>query len=369
VSTSPRRVALITPYAVGVFGGAQEQALSMSRELESRGIATLLVTPAAQPGERFDTPARVVTAGHVIKVPVNGSRAPITLSPLASRTARVAIEAFQPDVVHVHEPFAPLVGYATVLSHSFPTVATFHRAGGGASYRLTRPLLKVIASRLDVRVAVSQSARDTALEEVGVDTEVLFNGFETERFREFARQRGDEPTVLFVGRLEERKGVRTVIEAAERAGTDRSWRLVIAGDGPLRDELVRRAAPLDRVEMLGTVSDARKRELLRSADVTVCASTSGESFGMVILEAMAAESRVVVSDIDGYQAAAGGCGVLFRAGDARSLVEAIDRAMSSADGEQITRARERAERWSMATLMDEYVARYELAAHRFGEPR
>jgi phosphatidylinositol alpha-mannosyltransferase len=116
------RIALISPYALSVFGGAQEQALAMSRELSHRGHEVLLVSPDQRDHTTYDTPAQVVHFGRLLSLPANGSKAPLTLSPLAGRRTRAAISAFRPDVVHFHEPFAPLIGWSTLNAHNAAAV-------------------------------------------------------------------------------------------------------------------------------------------------------------------------------------------------------------------------------------------------------
>lgn len=358
---SARRVVLLSPYALSIFGGVQEQVLVMSRELSRRGHEVLVVCPDQSDHSDYDTPARVVRCGLLASVPANGSRAPVTLSLAASRRAATEIAAFAPDVLHVHEPFAPVLPYSTIRRHATPTVATFHRGGGGPAYSLTRPLLHRLARGLDVTVAVSPAAAATVSEGAGVECTVLFNGFETERFREMPKERGDVPVIFFVGRLEERKGAGTLVDAARLAeNAGENWRVVIAGDGPQRSALTQAAVGLTHVEFLGRISDEDKRRWQRRADVCVAPSLRGESFGLVLLEAMASESRVVASDIDGYRDAAGGHAVLAAPGDPTSLYAALREAMS-VDEDAVRRAREYAERWSMRVLMDEYENLYDQA--------
>jgi phosphatidylinositol alpha-mannosyltransferase len=371
VTRAIARVALVSPYALGIFGGVQEQALAMSRELTRRGVEVMLVAPSSGGADAPDTPAQVRTFGSIVSMPANGSRAPITLSPSAMTAARDAIAGFRPDVVHFHEPFAPVIGYGALRAHDAAAVGTFHRSGGGPAYSLTRSLLTRLAKGLDESAAVSEAAASTILAGAGLRTTVLFNGFETDRLREFARESHETPTVLFIGRLEDRKGVMTLVEAVRRRQESGAapWRVLIAGDGPLRERVERESEGVTGLELLGAVDDVTKRTLLRSADVAVAASTHGESFGMVILEAMAAETRVVVSDIDGYRQAAGGCAVLFEPGDAASLAAAIETALADSSGASIRAAREHAETWSMSTLMDRYMEIYERAVQRFEAAR
>jgi len=364
---SVQRVALVSPYALSVYGGVQEQVLAMSRVLSSRGRDVLIVSPDASDTTVYDTPAKVLRLGPRWSFPANGSKAPLTLSFVAARRARAAINAFNPDVVHFHEPFAPLLGWATLWGHDRPSIGTFHRSGSGPAFRFTKPLLERLATRLDVAVSVSEAAASTIRDACGVMSDVLFNGFEMERFVAAPRERSDRAVLFFVGRLEERKGVNVAINAVRQhnARGERRWQLVIAGDGPQRGALEALAGGADEIVFLGRVSDEVKREWLRRVDVLVTPSTRGESFGLVILEGFASETLVVASDIDGYREAAGGYATLFTPGDASSLREAILSALGGEDAAKIDAARHYAKRWSMTSLMDEYDARYEQAIQRF----
>ena len=158
---STSRIALISPYALGVFGGVQEQVLAMSRELDRRGHEVLIVAPDHADRSTCDTPATVRRFGRLLSLPANGSKAPLTLSPLASREARLAVRKFAPTIVHLHEPFAPVLGWGVLRAHAGPAVGTFHRSGAGPALELTGPLLRSLARGLDATVAVSESAAAT----------------------------------------------------------------------------------------------------------------------------------------------------------------------------------------------------------------
>ena len=362
------RVALISPYALGVFGGVQEQVLAMSRELSVRGHEVLIVAPDASDSSRLDSPATVARFGRRLSLPANGSRAPLTLSPRAARHAAARVREFEPDVVHFHEPFAPLVGWDVLRSHGAPAVATFHRSGNGPALRLSAPLLRFLARRLDASVAVSDAAAVTINRAAGIEAAVLFNGFETERFDEGPRVRIGELVLVTLGRLEERKGLAHVIRAVRihNARHSSPWRLVIIGDGPQRAALRALAANDDLISFEGALDDVAKRRWLRRANVVVAPATRGESFGLVLLEAMASEAAVVASDIPGYRDAAGGHATLFRPGDADALERAVERAISSETPAAIAAARSHAQGWSMRRLVDEYELVYASAGERFG---
>jgi phosphatidylinositol alpha-mannosyltransferase len=365
-----RRIALVSPYALNVFGGVQEQVLAMSRVLSHRGDDVLVLAPDSHDVAKYDTPAKVVRLGPRISVPANGSRAPLTLSPMASQRAKAVIASFHPDVVHLHEPLAPVLGWVTLWAHQFPTVGTFHRSGDGPALRYGAPIIRALGQRLDVAVAVSPAAAETLKRAAGIECEILFNGFETERFVASTRERSVETVLFYVGRLEERKGVGTLIEATREhnARGGKPWRLVIAGDGGDRNRLEALAAHDPRVVFLGRVSDAQKRSWLRRVHALVAPSTHGESFGLVMLEGMASETLVVASDITGYREAAGGHATLFHPGDAHSLELAVESALRDESPERTESARRYGENWSMTKLMDEYETRYELAQQRFQSP-
>lgn len=364
------RVAIVSSYALSAFGGAQEQALSMSRELTRRGHDALLVAPDGDDHAAYDTPAPILRFGRVLKIPANGSRAPLTLSPGASRHAARAVAQFRPDVVHFHEPFAPLLGWGVLRAHAAPAVATFHRGGGGPALTLTGPLLRRLATHLDASAAVSDSAAATIKAACGIDATVLFNGFEMERFVATPRERGDETVLVVLGRHEERKGVAHAINAVRaHNATGEPWRLVLIGDGAQRRSLEALAAGDPAIIFAGALSDEEKRRWLRRANALVAPSVGGESFGMILLEGMASETSVVASAIEGYREAASGFATLFTPGDDASLERAIEQALSDETPESIAMARVHANEWSMTTLMDRYEDLYSLARQRFSATR
>jgi phosphatidylinositol alpha-mannosyltransferase len=363
---TPVRVALISPYALSVYGGVQEQTLAMSRELARRGHEVLVVTPDGNDRERYDTPATIARFGWRLSLPANGSKAPLTLSPLAVRRAWFAVQSFKPDVVHFHEPFAPFIGWGVLRTHFAPAVATFHRGGGGPALTLTKPLLRLLSKDLDVTAAVSGPAASTVHAACGLSPTVLFNGLEVDRYESFPRTRSDEIVLVTVGRLEQRKGTVHAIRAVlahNNRGADQ-WRLVVIGDGARRASL-EALSDGTQIQFLGALDDEQKRAWLRRANVVLCPALSGESFGLVLLEAMASESSVVASDISGYREASGGLATLFEPGNDESLERAIVGALAHETQQSIAAGRVHAQRWSMATLVDEYEKLYGAARERF----
>ncbi|MHB1208531.1 MAG: glycosyltransferase family 4 protein [Acidimicrobiales bacterium] len=363
-----RRVVLVSPYALSVFGGVQEQVLAMARELERRDAHVLVLAPDESDHTHYEL-GDVQRFGRLISIPANGSRAPLTLSPRAARAAREAARAFKPDVVHFHEPFAPLLGWSILRAHRAPAVATFHRSGSGPAFTLTKPLLRSLARGVDVATAVSDAAASTIQGATGIVPDVLFNGFETERFVSLPRERSSDIVVLCLGRLEERKGASFAIQAvrAHNARGHDQWRLVIVGEGSERAKLEALAAHDEMITFVGSVDDEHKRGWLRRANVLVAPAHRGESFGLIILEAMASETMVVASDIPGYREAAGGHAELFEPSNVLQLERSIVNALAGDTPERIASARAHAQHWSMERLVTEYEERYEMARRLYAK--
>ncbi len=275
------------------------------------------------------------------------------------------------DIVHVHEPFAPGLPYALLTArHVPPMVGTFHRSGGSVLYSALRPLTRPLARRLAIRCAVSAAAAATASAALGGHFEVVFNGIEVDRLVGVEPWPTGGPTVLFLGRHEERKGLPVLLESwpavvAAHRGDGPPPVLWVAGDGPLTGALRARYPASATVEWLGVVDDAEKDRRLVAADVLAAPSLGGESFGLVLLEAMAARAVVVASDIDGYRQAAGGGAVLTPPGDPDALAAAITgvldgRSAGGDDGRDawLRAGAARAAGWSMDSLAGHYEEIY-----------
>ena len=376
-----RRVALVCPYSLSRPGGVQGQVLGLARSLGRLGHDVTVFAPTDSPDDAPDG-LPFVDTGHSLSVRANGSVAPVSLSPSAAVRALRQLRALQPDVVHVHEPFAPGLPYALLaVRHLPPLVATFHRAGGSHLYTLASPVTRPLSRRIAVRCAVSEAAAATATAALGGTFEVLFNGIETDRFEGVEPWPTEGPTVMFLGRHEERKGLAVLLEAWNRVldGPDRHLGdtptpvLWVAGDGPETAALRRRFPPSAAVRWLGVIDEEEKVRRLVAADVLAAPALGGESFGMVLLEAMAARTVVVASDIDGYRDAAGGRAVLSPPGDPAALATALRGVLDGdlaggADGRRswLDAGFERARRWSMSDLAVRYGALYDSAVVRGG---
>jgi len=338
VPSTSLAIAMVCPYSLSRPGGVQGQVVGLARALSERGHRVAVFAPLDAVA---DAPPRIdlVTTGRSVPLPANGSVAPVSLSVPAVVRALRALRVGRFDVVHVHEPFSPGLPFGLLVGAGLPPlVATFHRSGGSPFYAALRPLTRRLARRFAVRCAVSPAARATAANALGGEYDVGFNGVEIDRFREVEPWPRPGPTVLFLGRHEERKGLGILLSSFEGLrrssdgvappdGAATPPTLWVAGDGPLTASLRQRHPEASDLHWLGVLTEEEKVRRLVAADVVCAPSLGGESFGVVLLEAMAARAVVVASDIDGYRLAAGGHAVLVPPGDVAPLTEGLVRAL------------------------------------------
>ncbi len=367
---------MLSPYSLSRPGGVQGQVIGLSRSLRVLGHDVTVVAPAS---DHEAVPAAVgphFVIGSPTALHSNGSVAPVALWPTAAARAERFVRTGGFDVVHIHEPLAPMAAYGLVLTAPLPMVGTYHRAGVSRWVPVLKPLAALVGRRMQIRVAVSEAARETGLRSGGGSFEVLFNGVETDRFESAPALRDDEgrPAVLFLGRHEQRKGLNVLLDAF--AQLERPAVLWVAGDGPETEVQRRRYPESDRVRWLGLLSDEEVAARLARADVLCAPSLQGESFGMVLLEGMAAGCAVVASDIEGYRTASGGHAALVPPGDAAALARSLGIALADvAEGtgqsspEARKAAREYAQAWSMDTLAERYLDVYARAIAGFGSRR
>jgi phosphatidylinositol alpha-mannosyltransferase len=310
------RVALVSPYDLDVAGGVQSHVLSLATALRAGGDEVVVVGPGSREEGRL-------AVGGSLRVPANGSRAPIALAPIAAVRVRRALRRWRPDIVHVHEPLVPLIGPAACLSGAAPLIVTFHAYAEAGPlvmlYRTLGPIGRRIVRRAAAMTAVSEVAADfhaRALTLHPTSLEIVPNGVDVARFSvpgdAALVPRGTEqsPTILFVGRFEPRKGVDVAVRAFALLAAERpTLRLQLVGDGPQAGAVTGLidALPDDvrrRVVRLGRVSNAALPAVLAQAALLIVPSRGGESFGIVLLEAMAAGTPLVASDLAGYRAVA-----------------------------------------------------------------
>ena len=288
------RIGMICPYSLTIPGGVQHQVLGLARSLRAKGHEVRVLGPCdGPPPESFVTPL-----GNSFLNATNGSVAPLAPDPSATlRTIRALNdEAF--DVLHIHEPLAPGPPMTSLLLKLAPIVGTFHSAGESVGYRTLQRQLNWLIKRCDVRTAVSKDALELAQRYFPGEYEVLYNGIELERYKS-TEIVSRENAIFFIGRHEPRKGLEVLIKAVIQMPDDVV--LWIASDGSETADLMQRYGHLTKVKWLGRISDTEKYLRLRSCAVFCAPSLHGESFGVVLLEAMAAGAPVVASALDGYK--------------------------------------------------------------------
>jgi phosphatidyl-myo-inositol alpha-mannosyltransferase len=359
------RIGLICPYSLTLPGGVQGQVLALARSLRRRGHAARVLGPCdGPPPETFVTPL-----GKSLPTASNGSIAPLAPDPAAQLRTIRALWDEEFEVLHLHEPLVPGPTITSLLVKPAPLVGTFHAAGSQPYYQFLAPAVAWGASRLDVRVAVSDDALALVESAMPGDYRLLFNGVEAQRFRDAEPWPTDGPTVLFVGRHEPRKGLGVLLDAVPHLPADvRVW---VAGDGPQTDDLRRRHGD-SRIEWLGRIDDEERDRRLAGATVFCAPSLGGESFGVILLEAMAAGTPVVASAIPGYVKVASGpdpagvvppspCAELVEPADPAALAAAITSVVSDDERASALRdaGRRRADAFDLERLADAYLDLYE----------
>ncbi|MGH3871228.1 MAG: glycosyltransferase family 4 protein [Pseudonocardiaceae bacterium] len=323
------RIGMVCPYSIAARGGVQAHVLGLARGLRSFGHQVQVLAPAAVgvPVPEFVTPA-----GRAVGVPYNGSVAPLAFGPVAVSRVRRWLHDHDFDVLHLHEPVAPSLSLIALALADRPVVATFHVATT-RSWALVAAhgLLQLPMEKITARIAVSALARRVQVEYLGGDAVEIPNGVDVAQFTAAAPLSGyPRPggTVGFVGRFDEpRKGMSVLLAALRSlAKTRPGLRLLVVGDGDAA-ALRRTAGPelAARIRVLSGLGDDGKAAVLASVDVLCVPALGGESFGIVLTEAMAAGAPVVASDLDAFRLVLDGgrAGVLVPAGVPAALSEAL----------------------------------------------
>jgi len=341
------RIGIVCPYSLDVPGGVQSHVLDLARALIALGHSVSVLAPAddERPDGEAPLPPFVTPAGRAVSVPYNGSVARITFGPLSYARVRRWLAEHTFDVLHLHEPGTFSLSSLALFEAEVPIVATFHTSTerSRATLVFARPI-NALMEKVTARIAVSPMARRVQVEHLGGDAVEIPNGVDVPLFAHGPLLPGyprDGHTVGFLGRYgEPRKGMAVLLDALRVLAPSRpGLRLLVVGRGD-PDALRRDAGPelADRLDVLGGVDDPTKAAALRSMDVYCAPNTGGESFGMVLTEAMAAGAAVLASDLGAFRAVLGAAGtgdgsaegpagtaagVLFPTGDARGLASAL----------------------------------------------
>ncbi|HZU57565.1 MAG TPA: glycosyltransferase family 4 protein [Actinocrinis sp.] len=331
------RIGIVCPYAWDVPGGVQFHVRDLAAHLIGLGHEVSVLAPA---DDDTPVPPYVVSAGRAVPVPYNGSVARLNFGFLSAARVRRWLHEGAFDVVHLHEPGTPSLSLLACWAATVPMVATFHTANPRSrAMTAAYPILQPALEKINARIAVSEYARRTLVEHLGGDAVVIPNGVDVAYFADalsrpdWTTPDGDDGpdgkggTIGFIGRIDEpRKGLPVLLEAFPAIVAARpATRLLVAGRGDTEEAA--EALPdevRDNVTFLGMISDEEKAQLLRSVDIYCAPNTGGESFGIILVEAMSAGAPVLATDLDAFSLVleGGSAGQMFPNSDAAALAQA-----------------------------------------------
>ena len=299
------RVGLVCPYDWSAPGGVQAHVRDLAVALQRLGHEVSVLAPC---DDDIELPPYVVSAGRAVTLSYNGSKAKVAFGPVTTRRVRRWLRNGRFDVLHVHEPLSPSVSILSCWSARGPVVATWHSSmQRSRALAAMYPLAQTALEKVSARIAVSEAARQTLVEHMGGDAVLIPNGVDCSAFGgvdPLPGWPGEGHALFFIGRIDEpRKGLPVLLEALPAiAARHPGVRLLVAGPGDV-EEFRESLSPdlASRVEFLGLVTEDVKARAFVSAEVYVAPNTGGESFGIVLLEAMASGTPVLASDIEAFR--------------------------------------------------------------------
>lgn len=359
------KIGIVCPYAWDVPGGVQFHIRDLAEHLIRLGHEVSVLAPA---DDDTPLPPYVVSAGRAVPVPYNGSVARLNFGLLSAARVRRWLQHGAFDVIHIHEPASPSLGLLTCWAAQGPIVATFHTSNPRSRAMIAAyPILQPALEKIRARIAVSEYARRTLVEHLGGDAVVIPNGVDVGFFASAEpKAEWQGRTIGFIGRIDEpRKGLPVLMRALPAILAEvPDARLLVAGRGDEEEAVAALPAEMrSRVEFLGMVSDEDKARLLRSVDLYVAPNTGGESFGIILVEAMSAGAPVLASDLDAFAQVLdqGEAGELFTNEDAAALATAAVRLLG--DPARLAELRERGSRhvrrFDWSTVGADILAVYE----------
>ncbi|MGA5562290.1 glycosyltransferase family 4 protein [Streptomyces platensis] len=359
------KIGIVCPYAWDVPGGVQFHIRDLADHLIRLGHEVSVLAPA---DDETPLPPYVVSAGRAVPVPYNGSVARLNFGFLSAARVRRWLQHGAFDVIHIHEPASPSLGLLSCWAAQGPIVATFHTSNPRSRAMIAAyPILQPALEKISARIAVSEYARRTLVEHLGGDAVVIPNGVDVDFFATAEpKAEWQGRTIGFIGRIDEpRKGLPVLMKALPTIlAAVPDARLLVAGRGDEAEAVAELPAELrSRVEFLGMVSDEDKARLLRSVDLYVAPNTGGESFGIILVEAMSAGAPVLASDLDAFAQVLdqGEAGELFTNEDADALAAAAVRLLG--DPARLAELRDRGtrhvRRFDWSTVGADILAVYE----------
>lgn len=322
-----KRIGIVCPYGWDTPGGVQAHVADLASYLISQGHHVSVLAPTTNDE---NLPEYLVSAGKPIAIPYNGAVARILFGPIAFARVRQWISHGDFDLIHLHEPAIPSISLLACFAAEGPMVGTFHAsAKRQKAIFAIGPILEPVIEKLTARIAVSEAARETLVEHLETDAVVVPNGIYAKRLAAGKlNQELSGKTIGFIGRFQEpRKGLSILVDALPSIISELpEVKVLVAGPGDSEEFL--ETVPLElrkRFEFLGRISEEEKADFLHSIGVYVAPNTGGESFGIILAEALAAGSAVVASNIPAFDALLGGgkYGKLFESEDSKSLAQSI----------------------------------------------
>ena len=363
------RIGIVCPYSFDMPGGVQYHVRDLAEVFLAQGHHVSVLAPAV---ERTVLPEYMVSAGRAVPVRFNGSVARLNMGPMAAARVSKWVETGEFDLIHLHEPITPSVAILALFAAEGPIVATFHSSTlRSRAYQAAYPIVRPSLEKITARIAVSEDARRTVTTHLGGDAVVIPNGVFVHRFDQAEPNpawvgTSSRPTVAFLGRMEEpRKGM-PVLAAALPAVLREvpGLRVLVAGPGDPK-EVTSGLAPevVAALEFLGPVSDSDKARLLKSVDLYVAPNTGGESFGIILIEAMSAGAPVLASDLPAFVRVldGGAAGATFVNEDAADLSRRLVELLRDPEGrrELALRGRRRADVFDWSVVAADVMAVYE----------
>ncbi len=368
------RIGLVCPYTWDVPGGVQYHVRDLAQTLIGRGHHVQVLTSV---NDEDELPPYATSAGRAVPIRYNGSVARLQFGPVAAARVRRWLRDGHFDVLHVHEPSTPSLSLLTCMLAKGPIVATFHAATVRSRWlAASQGFLQPFMERISGRIAVSDLARRVQVEHLGGDAVVIPNGVDVSRFASAVPLPGyprSGPTIGFLGRFDERrKGLPVLIEALSRLAPDHpDLRLLVAGRGDASDlyaGLPDRVG--DRITVLGEISEDDKTRMLASLDIYCAPNLGGESFGVILVEAMAAGTAIVASDLDAFRRVLddGAAGVLVRRASAEALADGLAQLLAdpSRRAALVRSGRAAVRAYDWPNVSERVLAVYETVASRVG---
>lgn len=344
------KIGMICPYSFDEPGGVQAHILDLAAHFIAQGHEVQVLGPC---GPHTDVPDFVVRGGRSYPVPYNGSVARIAFGPRVQRVIKKFIAAGNFDVLHIHEPNSPSFSMLALRVVEGPVVATYHASSERSrALKFMSIVLRPWLEKILGGIAVSEMARRWQVEQLGGDPVLIPNGVHTARFAALQTPSNVVPEIVFLGRLDEpRKGLSVLLQALDALNEE--FRCTVIGGG--------RPQPHPKVDFVGKVSDEEKAKILGRADIYVAPNLGGESFGIVLVEAMAAGCAVLASDLEAFQAVAEDAALYFPAGDSNAMATQLRRLITESNlRNELTRAGQvRAQRFDWDTIAHDVMRVYE----------